>query len=104
MLLNTTIQAQIASTTAFAATVIAGLFVRSASPAVAVVVPVPVDPVRSMRWRYQGQPCDSKQHHGHDSKRCRRSLCRSTTLLMSSSERALNLTEGNGCETGPGRS
>ena len=52
MLLNTTIHALIASTTAAAAHVIAGLLVRAASPVVFAVVPKQERKPRSMRWRY----------------------------------------------------
>ena len=51
MLLNTTIHALIASTTAAAAHVIAGLLVRAASPVVFAVVPKQERKPRSMRWR-----------------------------------------------------
>ena len=51
MLLNSTIHALVASTQAFAAHVIAELFVRSASPAVFAVVPKQERKPRSMRWR-----------------------------------------------------
>jgi hypothetical protein len=52
MLLNTTIHALIASTTAAAAHVIARLFVRSASPVVFAEVPKQGRKQREMRWRY----------------------------------------------------
>lgn len=51
MLLNTTIQALVASTPANAAIVIARLFVRSASPAVVAVVPKQDRKQHLMRWR-----------------------------------------------------
>ena len=52
MLLNSTIHALVASTQALAAHVIAGLFVRSASPAVFAAVPKQERKPRSMRWRH----------------------------------------------------
>ena len=63
MLLNTTIHALIASTQAIAAHVIAGLFVRFASPAIFAVVPQQTGSMRDLRWRYlYGHPAgDSKQ-------------------------------------------
>ena len=57
MLLNTTIHALVASTQAIAAHVIAGLVVRSVSPAMFAVVPKQERITREMRWRYLfGQP------------------------------------------------
>lgn len=100
MLLNITIHALVASTQAIAAHVIARLFVRSASPVVFAVVPKQERITRVMRWRYLlGQPAsDSKQCCGGASDRCRRSLSRSLSRLLSNSERALN--QGSGCLTG----
>ena len=100
MLLNTTIHALIASTQAVAAHVIAGLFVRSASPAVFAVVPKQKGCMRDLRWRYlHGHPgSDSKQCCGGFSDRCLSSLSRSFSRLLENAERALN--QGLGCLTG----
>jgi hypothetical protein len=100
MLLNTTIHALIASTRAVAAHVIAGLFVRSASPAVFAVVPKQKGSMRDSRWRYlHGHPAsDSKQCCGGFSDRCLNSLSRSLSRLLENPERALN--QGQGCLTG----
>lgn len=65
MLLNTTIHALFASTRAIAAHVIAGLFVRSASPAGVSVVPKRDDVVQRMRRSCRsGQPSDIWQSYG----------------------------------------
>ncbi len=100
MLLNTTIKALVASIQAITVNVIAGLFVRSASPAVFAVVPMPINAMRDSRWRYQhGHPAsDSKQCYGDTSKRCLSSLSRSLSSLLGNPERALN--QGPGCLTG----
>ncbi len=100
MLLNTTIHALFASTQAVAAHVIAGLFVRSASPAVFAVVPKQKGSMRDLRWRYlHGQPAsDSKQCCGGFSNRCLNSLNRSFSSFLENPERALN--QGLGCLTG----
>lgn len=100
MLLNNTIHALVASTQALAAHVIARLFVGSASSVVFAVVPKQERIMRVMRWRYLfGQPTsDSKQCCGDTSDRCRRSLSRSASRLLSNPERALN--QGSGCLTG----
>jgi hypothetical protein len=100
MLLNNTIQALIASTQALAATVIAELFVGSASPAIFAVVPKQIRMSRVMRWRsLPGQPVsDSKQCCGDTSPHCHRSLSSSLSRLLSNTERALN--QGSGCLTG----
>lgn len=100
MLLNTTIQALIASTQAIAAHVIAGLFVRSASPAGFAVVPKQVSTARVMRWHslHGHQTSDSKQCCGGISKRCLNSLSRSLSRLLESPEQALN--QGLGCLAG----
>ena len=100
MLLNTTIYALIATTQAVAAHVIAGLFVRSASPAVFAVVPKQIGSMRDSRWRYlHGHPAsDSKQCCGGFSDRCLSSLRRSFSSLLEIPERALN--QGLGCLTG----
>lgn len=100
MLLNNTIHALIASTQAIAAHVIAGLFVRSASPAVFAVVPKPGRTTRVMRWRSLfGQPTgEMKQCYGGTSDHCCRSLSRSGSRRLSNPEQALN--QGPGCLTG----
>ena len=100
MLLNTTINALVASTKAITANVIAELFVRSASPAVFAVVPMQIDAMRDDRWRYQhGHPeSDSKQCFGRNSKCCLNSLSRSLSSLLGNPERALN--QGHGCLIG----
>ncbi len=81
------------------ANVIAALFVRSASPAIFAVVPMPVGPMRDMRWRsMHGHPAsDSKQCFGRISKRCLSSLSRSLSSLLGNPERAY---QGQGCLTG----
>lgn len=100
MLLNNTIHALVASTQAIAAHVIAGLFVRSASPAVFAVVPKQTVITREMRWHgLLGQPASvSKQYCGGDSGCCCRSLSLSESPLPENSERARN--EGSGCLEG----
>ncbi len=100
MLLNTTIHALVATTQAVAAHVIAGLFVRSVSPAVFAVVPKQERLARSMRWRYLlGQPAgDMKQCCGGISKRCPSSPAHFSSNLLSNLKRALN--QGSGCLTG----
>ncbi|MCX7385997.1 MAG: hypothetical protein WCO86_07630 [Planctomycetota bacterium] len=97
MLLNTTIHALIASTQAIAAHVIAGLFVRFASPAIFAVVPQQTGSMRDLRWRYlYGHPAgDSKQACGGFSEHC---LSRSFSRLLENRERALH--QGSGCFTG----
>jgi len=99
MLLNTTINAIVASTKAITANVIAALFVRSASPAIFAVVPMQADPMRDMRWRSKhGHPAsDSKQCCGRISERCLSSLSRSLSSLLGNPERAY---QGLGCLTG----
>ena len=99
MLLNTTINAVVASTKAITANVIAALFVRSASPAIFAVVPMQVDPMLDMRWRSKhGHPAsDSKQRCGGISARCLSSLSRSLSSLLGNPERAY---QGQGCLTG----
>ncbi len=100
MLLNTTINVIVASTTAITANVNAALCVRSASPAIFAVVPKQGDAMRNMRWRYlHGHPAsDSKQCCGRISERCLNSLSRSLSSLLGNPERALN--QGQGCLTG----
>jgi hypothetical protein len=100
MLLNNTIHALFASTQAIAAHVIAGLFVRFASPAVFAVVPNQERTTHEMRWRYlPGQlASDSKRCCGDKSTRCQTSQSRSLSRLLSNPERALN--QGSGCLTG----
>ena len=100
MLLNTTIQALIASTIAIAALVIAKLFVRSASPAGFAVVPKQESIAHVMRWRslHGHQASDSKQCCGDISDRCLSSLSRSLSRLLENPEQALN--QGLGCLTG----
>lgn len=99
MLLNTTINAVVASTKAIKANVIAALFVRSASPAIFAVVPMQADPMRVMRWRQMhGHPVsDSKRCCGGISERCLSSLIRSLSSLLGNPERAY---QGLGCLTG----
>lgn len=100
MLLNTTINAIVASTKAITANVIAALFVRSASPAIFAVVPVQVDPMHDMCWRpMHGHPSSNLKHRcGGISKRCLNSLSRSLSSLLGNPERALY--QGQGCLTG----
>lgn len=77
MLLNTTITAQIATTTANAALVIAGLFVRAASVVVYAGVPKQVGKRRSMRWSDLWQ-LDGEHGSERHSDRLHRSLPGST--------------------------
>jgi hypothetical protein len=99
MLLNTTIHALIASTTATTAHVIAGLLVRSASPAVFAVVPKRKRVCRSMRWRSpSGQPdSDCQQCCGEYSEHCQKSLSRSHSL-----NGRTPVNQGSGCLNGTG--
>ena len=99
MLLNTTIHALIASTQAIAAHVIAGLFVRFASPAILAVVPQQKCSMRDLGWRYlHGHPAgDSKQSCGEFFERCLKSCSRSCSRLVEHRERALH--QGVGCLT-----
>ncbi len=96
MLLNTTIHALVASTQALAAHVIAGLFVRSASPAVFAVVPKQERKPRSMRWRTLLGQLPGDLQPG-----CQRTSDRShSSLNCSDPEQSCQ----NGTGSGPGRS
>ena len=99
MLLNTTINAVVASTKAITANVIAALCVRFAFPAIFAVVPMQADPMRDTRWRLMhGHPAsDLKQFCGGISERCLNSLSRSLSSLLGNPERAY---QGQGCLTG----
>ena len=99
MLLNTTINAVVASTKAITANVIAALFVRSASPAIFAVVPMQADSMRDMRWNLlHGHPSsDSKLCCGGLSNHSQSSLGRSLSRLLENPERAY---QGQVCLTG----